>query len=474
MTNYMVVGSGVSGISAVRLLLEKGYPVLLFEPKRCESQQQAEALREKMKEKVFEGRPDLIRAKHLLSLAAGDDARPKAASFQGIDICVMSPGVPLDTFSEDFIKSGIQIIGEVELGYRFAKGALAAITGTNGKTTTTTLVGEIFKSVNPDTHVVGNIGVPYTQEALSTRDASLTVAEISSFMLETTDTFHPHVSAILNITPDHLNRHKTMECYIQMKKNITKLQTMEDVCVLNHKDPVLREFGQELIREKKCRVLYFSSEEALPEGLYYADESIYLAKKGDLRRLMHVDEMKLIGIHNYENVMAAIGICLAMGIPLENILDTVRNFQAVEHRIEYVDTVRGVKYYNDSKGTNPDAAIQGIKAMRDPTILLGGGYDKGSSYEEWIGAFDGKVKKLLLMGATREKIAQCCEKLGFHDYELADSFEEAMERAFFLAEPGDAVLLSPACASWGMFENYEQRGRVFKDLVYGLKERYGA
>ncbi len=471
MTNYMVVGSGVSGISAVRLLLKLEYPVLLFEPKPCKSEDEAIEQRERMEKKVFEGHDELKAEGHLLSIKIGDGSLPTPDDFNGIDVCVMSPGVSLDAFSKEFLDGKIEIIGEVELAYRFSKGKLSAITGTNGKTTTTALVGEIFKAYTKNTFVVGNIGLPFSDEALKTDEDSLIAAEISSFMLETTKDFHPKVSAILNITPDHLNRHKTMECYIKMKKNITKRQTMEDVCVLNHRDLVLRDFGKELKNKKKCQVLFFSSEQVLDEGLYYKEGSIYLAKENTHKKLMDVDEMNLLGVHNYENVMAAIGVSLSMGIPLTVILEAVRRFKAVEHRIEYVDTVRGVKYYNDSKATNPDAAIQGIKAMIAPTILIGGGYDKDSTYDEWIKAFDGKVKKLLLIGATREKIAKTCDKIGFCDYELMDSFEDAMERAFLLAKPKEAVLLSPACASWGMFENYEQRGRAFKKIVQDFLER---
>lgn len=467
MEKYMVVGSGMSGISAARMLLKKGYQVLLFDTRACENEDDNKKLTEEVETKVL---GDDLKEKHsLLSVAFSDGNLLEADFFSDIDICVMSPGIPEGSVIADDAKENVKIIGEVELGYRFAKGSLAAITGTNGKTTTTALVGEIFKKWNPDTFVVGNIGIPYTSKALETTENSVTVAEISSFMLETTDKFHPHVSSILNITPDHLNRHKTMECYIQMKKNITKRQTMEDTCVLNYGDDVLHEFGEILMREKKCKVLYFSSDVVLKDGLYYLDDCIYMAENGKSTLLMHVDEMNLIGMHNYENVMAAIGIAYSMGVPMEIIIETVKQFKAVEHRIEYVDTVGNVKYYNDSKGTNPDAAIRAVKAMKSPTILIGGGYDKGSDYGEWIESFDGIVKKLILIGATREKIAEECERQGFLNYEFADTFEEAFLKATAAAESGENVLLSPACASWGMFDNFEQRGNVFKELVYKLK-----
>ncbi len=465
---YMVAGSGISGISAARMLLRKGYQVLLFDT-RVTGGDEEQKNKDELIKKVFDGQEDLEDAKGLLSIEFSPGKPLDCAYFEdrNIDICVMSPGIPQENIFADGERN-VKVIGEVELAYRFSKGKLAAITGTNGKTTTTTLVGEIFKAWRGNAFVVGNIGNPYTSEALKMKDDSYTVAEISSFMLETTDKFHPQVSSILNITPDHLNRHKTMECYIQMKKNITKRQTMDDVCVLNYGDDVLHEFGEILIREKKCQVLYFSSDVVLKNGLYYLDDCIYFAENGNSTLLLHVDEMNLIGIHNYENVMAAIGICKSMGVPMDIIIDTVKSFKAVEHRIEYVDTVNGVKYYNDSKGTNPDAAIRAIKAMKSPTVLIGGGYDKGSDYADWIKSFDGKVKKLILIGATRENIAEECRRQGFLDYEFADTFEEAFSKAVECAKSGENVLLSPACASWGMFDNFEQRGNVFKELVHGL------
>ncbi|MDE7008215.1 MAG: UDP-N-acetylmuramoyl-L-alanine--D-glutamate ligase, partial [Lachnospiraceae bacterium] len=363
----------------------------------------------------------------------------------------------LDSYREE----GIPIWGEIELAYRFSKGRIVAITGTNGKTTTTTLVGQIMEAYYRSVFVVGNIGNPYTDVALSTAEDTVTVAEISSFQLETTHQFRPAVSAILNITPDHLNRHHTMACYVETKERIAGKQTEEDVCVLNYEDAYTRSFGERC----PAKVVYFSSARKLSEGIYLEGEEIFLSRDGSSKRLMNIHEMKLVGMCNVENVMAAIGISLAMEVPLEIILDTVRSFRAVEHRIEFVATKNGVDYYNDSKGTNPDAAIQGIRAMSKPTVLIGGGYDKRSEYDEWIEAFDGKVKAFVLVGQTREKIAACAKAHGVQNVILADTFEEAFNICKEQARPGDAVLLSPACASWGMFPNYEVRGKIFKEFV---------
>ena len=379
-----------------------------------------------------------------------------------IVLVVISPGVPVDApMLSEYRERNIPIWGEIELAYAFSKGRVVAITGTNGKTTTTTLVGQIMEAYFQSVYVVGNIGNPYTEIALDTKEDTVTVAEISSFQLETIHTFHPAVSAILNITPDHLNRHHTMECYVATKEAIASNQTVEDTCVLNYEDAYTRDFGSRC----PAKVVYFSSRTKLEEGVYLDGEEIILAKNGEKKPLMNIHDMNLVGMCNVENVMAAIVISMAMEVPMNIILDTIHVFKAVEHRIEFVATKNGVDYYNDSKGTNPDAAIQGIRAMTKPTVLIGGGYDKQSEYDEWIEAFDGKVKALVLIGQTREKIAECARKHGVSNIILADTFREAFDLCVEQAEPGDAVLLSPACASWGMFPNYEVRGKMLKEFV---------
>ena len=443
-SRVLVVGAGKSGIGAVEMLVKcDAKPVLFDENEKLSVQDLADKLQDYPAVGICtKNLPEEVKA--------------------GIRLAVLSPGVPVDSpFVESLRQAGIPIWGEIELAYSKEQGTVAAITGTNGKTTTTTLVGQIMQSFYGNTFVVGNIGAPYTEAVLETTPQSHTVAEISSFQLETIIDFHPRVSAILNITPDHLNRHKTMENYIEVKERITKNQTKDDVCVLNYDNADTRAFA------KRCpaRVVFFSSKERLADGYFLEGEEIFRAQDGNTERLMSVQETKLVGVCNYENIMAAMAITEALGVPKERILHTVREFRAVEHRIEFVATKNGVDYYNDSKGTNPDAAIQGIRAMKKPTVLIGGGYDKQSEYDEWIEAFDGKVKCLVLIGQTREKIAACARAHGFTDIVMADGLEEAMEICREKAEPGDAVLLSPACASWGMFPNYEVRGRMFKDLV---------
>ncbi len=445
----LVVGSGKSGIGAAGLLGKIGALPVIFDSneKLCATD---------IKEK----------AGHIPELEVRIGLIPEEEKKEFV-LVVLSPGVPADLpMLEDYRRLSIPIWGEIELAYEFSKGKLIAITGTNGKTTTTTLVGEIMNAYFKSVYVVGNIGNPYTDIALDTKEDTVTVAEISSFQLETTHEFKPAVSAILNITPDHLNRHHTMECYVEMKERIAAKQTKEDTCILNYEDAYTRDFGS------RCpgSVQYFSSKEELEEGVFLDGEEIVMAKRNALgnrvkRRLLNIHDMNLVGMCNVENVMAAVLICDAMNVPMEIIIKVIKEFKAVEHRIEFVATKKGVDYYNDSKGTNPDAAIQGIRAMNRPTVLIGGGYDKQSEYDAWIEAFEGKVKALVLIGQTKEKIAACARAHGVKNIILADTFEEAFQICVSQSVPGDAVLLSPACASWGMFPNYEERGNRFKELV---------
>ena len=448
---FLVAGTGISGIAAAELLVKKNQEVLLYDGN--------EALKE---QEIREKSPLLSQVEIVLGELPED-------KIKGCDIAVLSPGVPTDIpVVVKMRESGLSIWGEIELAYAFEKGKVLAVTGTNGKTTTTALLGEIMKNYCNKVLVVGNIGIPYTSVVTDTDENSVTVAEISSFQLETVHEFCPAVSAILNITPDHLNRHHTMGNYILAKEAITGNQGKDQVCVLNYEDEVLRKFAEEV----QAKVLFFSSQRELSEGIYLEGEEIIWVCNGEKTVVCNVKELKLIGRHNYENVMAATAMALSYGVPLEKIKEVLVRFTAVAHRIEYVVTKGGVRFYNDSKGTNPDAAIQAIRAMEWPTLLIGGGYDKNSEYDEWIEAFDGKVKKLVLLGATRDKIAETAIRLGYpkNNIVFVESLQEAVDVCYENAESGDAVLLSPACASWGMFKNYEQRGDMFKEMARALKE----
>lgn len=442
----LVFGSGISGIGASRLLEAVGKQVILYDGNTSLDP-------EKMKAQIGEGTKVEILLGEL----------PEEV-METLEFVVMSPGVPTDLPVVNKMRDmGLKISGEIELAYTYGKGDVLAITGTNGKTTTTALLGEIMANHQDSVYVVGNIGNPYTTEALSMTEKSVAVAEVSSFQLETIHDFRPRVSAILNITPDHLNRHHTMEAYIAAKEDIAKNQTEEDTCVLNYEDEVTRKFGETL----KTKVLYFSSQRKLEKGIYLDNGNI-VYKDGEEVVLCHVSELKLLGTHNYENVMAAAAMAAAYGVSMDTIRETIKAFGGVAHRIEFVCEKNGVAYYNDSKGTNPDAAIKAIQAMNRKTLLIGGGYDKDSEYEEWIEAFDGKVKKFVLLGQTKEKIAATARKLGFEEIILVETLEEAVKVCAEKAEPGEAVLLSPACASWGMFKNFEERGDKFKEFVNAL------
>lgn len=443
----LVFGTGKSGIGAAQLLVKAGaLPV------------------------IFDGKADIDKEEIIHKVGADTPVQVYAGELPGevqksLELAVLSPGVPTDLpLVKSFYAQGLPVWGEVELAYQTGKGQVLAITGTNGKTTTTALLGKIMADARPSVFVVGNIGTPYTLKAPMMKEDSITVAEISSFQLETIQDFAPHVSAILNITEDHLNRHHTMEEYIRVKELITKNQGSKDVCVLNYEDPVLRKFGENIVPE----VVYFSSVRKLSKGIYLDGDMITLRTDKEEIQVVKTGDLKLLGQHNFENVMAAVAMAWYDGIDIDSIRKSVCEFTAVPHRIEYVTEKNGVAYYNDSKGTNPDAAIKGIQAMNRPTILIGGGYDKGSSYDEWLNSFDGKVRYLVLIGQTRDKIKEAAERLGVCPCILCENLEEAVKICAEKANPGDAVLLSPACASWGQFDNYEQRGDMFKEYVRAL------
>lgn len=447
--HILVFGSGRSGVGAAQLLLKVGAVPVIYDGK-------ADIDKAAVKEKVGAD----------IEVVAGDFP---AALNDSLDAVVMSPGVPCDIpVVENFRRAGIPVWSEIELAYRVGKGRILAVTGTNGKTTTVTLLGEMMKNYYPEVYVVGNIGTPYTSVADRQTENAWTVIECSSFQLETIDTFHPVASAITNITEDHLNRHHTMEEYIRCKERIAENQTSEDVCVLNYEDPVLRDFGS----KTKVPVVFFSSRRVLDKGIYLDGTMIRINDGSEIIDVVDTNDLQILGLHNFENVMVAAAMAYHAGVPVESIRKTAEEFKGVEHRIEYVTEINGVRYYNDSKGTNPDAAIKGIQAMNRPTCLIGGGFDKQLSFDDWINAFDGKVKYFALIGQTKEQIAETAIRCGFpkEKIEFFDNLEEATKACAAHAEPGDAVLLSPACASWGQFDNYEQRGELFKQYVYALKQ----
>lgn len=437
----LTVGLGKSGIAAASALKSLGAVVSVYDGKESDDKKAWAA--ENGFPASFGSRPDTV---------------------AGYDMLVLSPGVPTDTdYVREAQEAGSEITGELELAYRYGNGKYIAITGTNGKTTTTTLVGEIFKHAGKKTEVVGNIGVAVMSKALQTDDDTYMVTECSSFQLETTKEFCPVVSALLNVTPDHLNRHKTMENYTLAKAKIFANQGEDEYFVYNADDAICVKTAA-LCRAK---TVPFSRKKELDFGAYVKDGKIVIADGVSVTEICGADELQMPGLHNLENALAGAAIAYFAGIAAEPIADTLRSFTGVSHRIERCGSKNGVFFVNDSKGTNPDAAIKAVISFQN-IILIAGGYDKGSEYDEFIASFDGHVKELVLMGVTAPKIREAAEKAGFVNIHNVKNMKEAVEVSYRLAEPGDTILLSPACASWDMYAKFEDRGDDFKKCVSEL------
>ena len=384
------------------------------------------------------------------------------------DMLVLSPGVPPQLgFIQEAELKGAEIIGELELAYRMTDAHFAAITGTNGKTTTTTLAGEIFKAAGRKTSVVGNIGNPVVTEAVNADRDAWMVTEVSSFQLETTKDFRPEVSAILNLTPDHLNRHKTMKAYGDAKARVAVNQSPDQYLIINHDDSAVIE----LAKQSKATIVPFSRKEALSAGAYLdGDEIVIRDFDGSLHDICRRNDLRIIGDHNVENVLAAAALCYFAGIDEKVIGDAVKAFPGVEHRIEFCGSSDGVDYYNDSKGTNVDAAVIALKALRNNIILIAGGDGKAQDFTDLAEHLSGAVKALVLLGRDGPLIEEAARRAGFEEIYSCGSMEECVRRASEIAQSGDKVLLSPACASWDMYPNYEVRGRHFKQCVKDITD----
>lgn len=443
----LIVGMAKSGQAAAKRLLPMGAFVYLNDKRNIEQ---------------FNGQLDCFDDEHVKMCLGVEPEK----LLNEVDMVVISPGVPIQS---EFIKQaqlmGIEVIGEIELAFRIGCAPVAGITGTNGKTTTTALTGEIFKASGRQTHVVGNIGEPYIAIE-NEQPGDMVVAEISSFQLESISTFHAVAAAILNITPDHLNRHGTMEEYIRVKSRIFENQNIGDYAILNYNDPILRTLRINTLPKK----MFFSSTERLDEGCFIDNGCIVLRVEGEQSVLLPVNDMGMPGRHNVENAMAAALIAYLCGVKKDIIADVLHKFKGVEHRLEYVTDISGVRFINDSKGTNPDASIKAVQAMSAPTVLIAGGSDKNSDFVPLIQNFGKNIKHLVLVGATAPKILEAAESCGYKNTTMVDSFGDAVKTAYCLSKAGENVLLSPACASFDMFSNYEERGKVFKELVWRLKQ----
>ena len=387
-----------------------------------------------------------------------------------VDLAVISPGIPLELDFVQRLKSRhIEIIGEVELAYRSAKGVFVGITGTNGKTTTTALVGELFKNAGFDTRVVGNIGKPIISEVSNSDDKSVFVTELSSFQLETIRDFKCHVATIINLTEDHLNRHKTMENYAAIKSKIFENQSDDDFAIVNLDDASCVLLAQRSKGKKFYTSVHQNPKKEFSPALYIMEGKIFYRDKEAEQLLIDTREIFLKGNHNYENVLiaSAMAICCGMGLPV--IAETLRKFRGVAHRLEWVKDIDGIHFVNDSKGTNPDASIKAIEAIEQDILLIAGGMDKHSVFDDFVRAFANRVKNAILLGETKDKLAETMSRLGFLNFKLVSDMEEAIQTAFEMAEAGDTVLLSPACASWDMYKSFEERGEHFKKIVNELE-----
>lgn len=445
----LVIGAAVTGVPVVRQLHNLGAKIILNDFKKVDE------LNEVIME--IEQLPvRLVAGGHPIGLA------------EECDFVVISPGVPLDIPLVQKAKAlGKEVISEIELAYRLTSTPIAAITGTNGKTTTTALLGEIMQASGRKTYITGNIGRAMIQEVENAKPEDVFVLEVSSFQLESTSSFKPKVAAILNITPDHLNRHKTMENYINTKCKVFDNQDDGDFTILNGDDPETIKLAD----RTKGKVLLFSRKREVPQGAYVENGFIVIRLGNKKDTIIHKDKIYILGDHNLENALAAALMAYCMGVEPTVIAETLESFKGVEHRIEYVKELDGVVYYNDSKGTNTDASIKAIEAMKRPTLIIAGGYDKGSEFDDFIKAFGNVIKHMVLIGKTADKLETTARKYGFINIHRAKDLREAVRKCQELAEPGDSVLLSPACASYDMFTNYEERGRLFKQYVGELQPR---
>ena len=367
---------------------------------------------------------------------------------------------------------GVEVIGEIELSARINRGRLIAITGTNGKTTTTTLTGEIFKASGATTYVVGNIGYPFSAIAGDTKEEDAVVCEVSSFQLESVDGFHPRVACITNIREDHLNRHHTMACYAAMKKRVFERQTAQDYLVLHYDDPLLRQAAG----EAKSHVIWFSGTQTPPEGAFVEDGMIVFGTKEKHVSLCRADELRIPGLHNLENALAAVAMAMVSGVKAEDAARALRVFGGVEHRMEFVRALDGVRYIDDTEGTNADSTVRDVQAMTSPTVIILGGSDKKNDFTELCEAIvkSGQIAHAVLIGQTAFQFEETLRRVGYparRIHHAARDFRGAIELSRALAQPGGAVLLSPACASFDMFHNCEERGDIFKDIVKGMVSR---
>ena len=447
--NVLVFGAAVSGISAAETLLAAGARVTLADGKELEKLKQTDGLT------GLTGRA---------TLALG---RQDEALLDTMDLLIISPGISIHhALPQVALRRKIPVWGEVELAGRLCQAPIVAVTGTNGKTTTTTLLGEMMKTRYDEVVIGGNIGVGLAQAVGRVGADGYVVAEISSFQLEAAGTFHPHIAVMLNLTPDHLDRHGSLDGYATVKEQIFANQTAQDYLVLNHDDVRVRDMAQRC----RSRAFFFSRQIELETGAFVSAGAICLRWQGKTETVCRIDEMKLFGGHNVENALAACSAAYLAGVAPSQMAKLLREFSGVEHRIEPVATLEGVRWFNDSKATNPESSIKALEAFPGQVTLIAGGRDKNTDLAEFMNLVKQKVDQLILIGEAAARFAAAAQAAGVKNIVQAGSLAEAVETARQLARSPQVVLLSPACASYDMFDNYEQRGRIFKQLV--RKEEY--
>ncbi|NLW21260.1 MAG: UDP-N-acetylmuramoyl-L-alanine--D-glutamate ligase [Clostridiales bacterium] len=450
----LVAGAARSGLAATQLLLALGARVLLHDDKPLTA---------------FDSLPQELLRHERLELLLGQPALPLLARAQ---VLLISPGIPVDSpLVLAAREAGLPVTGELAFAAGCATQRLLAVSGTNGKTTTVSLLGEIFNQAGLVAQVAGNIGYPLSAAVLRAREEEVLIVEVSSFQLETADGFRPQAAAMLNITPDHLDRHHSMDTYIALKRSLFVAQRPGDITVLNADDPQVAALAPGL----PAQVTWFSSSGAIPEGAVLQDGQIIWREAGQDRVLCAARDLKIPGHHNYGNALAATALAVRWGIPLPVIAYALKNFAGVEHRIEFTARVNQVVWLNDSKGTNPESTMRAVEAMDRPTVLIAGGYDKQLPFDALAATVvqSGLIHQVVLLGQTAPTIEAALRGAGYDAISHADSLEDAVHQAHRLARPGGCVLFSPACSSFDMFENYEQRGQVFKQLVQRLGQGEG-
>lgn len=443
----LVIGAGISGRAASLTLARHGGTVVLNDKKEIDCAE--------------EPWPSLQRAGVQLIFGSQE-----ISLLDGVDIVVPSPVISLEIpIMKEALSRHLPIWSEVEVASRVTDADILGVTGTNGKTTTTTLLGEIMKASGRQTVIGGNIGIGLSEQAADLPKQAVVVAELSSFQLEFTQTMKAKAATILNITPDHLDRHHTMEAYAEAKKRIFRNQDKNDTAVLNYDDSRIRNMAPCMTGH----VVWFSTQEEVPEGAFYKDGQLILRMNGKDTLVCHENELHLFGKHNIQNCLAALLLAYAAGVSLDVIADVLKRFQGVEHRLEKVRTIHGVTYYNDSKGTNTDASIKALEAFSGHLILIAGGYDKQTPLDEFMKLVAEKVDTLILIGAAADRFEQEAKKAGVADIRRAGySMERAIMMARSIAKKPQNVLLSPACSSFDMYDNFEQRGRIFKGIVNAI------